>query len=261
MTPAMTSMLVRRVDVALALIACVLVVGALVIIWAARFSIGRDVYVSVMGADGMPTEGWFQVALVLVSVGGALVAFTVRGIRIARPILRLWRPAMSLGWASGFFLLASQVTCTPGCPLPYGPLFTWPDFIHTTSAVLAFAFACWAMLQLTFAPGRRMLAVLSLSCGLAVALIAATGGIMSLVGWETGMGSRFEFAATTIAIGWLVSLGVTVAMPNAPLTASRPHVQPSHRPWPAVRRERIPVSSDSTARRRSAGARGLSAPQ
>lgn len=208
---------IRRLDFVAAVVACTVMLAALAIIWVARLSLGRDVYVSVMGADSMPTAEWFKVALVLVSIGGGLTAYTTRGIQVAPWALRWWRPSISLGLAGGFFLLASQVTCTPGCPVPYGPQFTWPDFIHTTAAVLAFAFACWAMAQLSFAPGRRAMAALSLGSGVAVALIAGAGGIMSLARWETDLGSRFEFAATTIAILWLISVGWVNAAQNSPL--------------------------------------------
>jgi hypothetical protein len=237
------------------------VLTALTIIWVARLSLGRDVYVSVMGAEGMPTAVWFQVALVLVSSGGGLIAFAARGIRVAPKVLRWWRPAVSLGLASGFFLLASQVTCTPGCPIPYGPSFTWPDFTHTTAAVLAFAFACWAMVQLTCAPGSRTMAALSLCCGVAVAVIAGAGGIMSLAGWETDLGSRFEFAATTIAILWLVSLGAVIATQTAPQRGFRPGTVSFRRPAPeplsALRSEAV----GATTTRRRADAGGLSAQQ
>jgi hypothetical protein len=246
----------RRLDVTAAVVSCAFVLAALAIIWAARLSLGRDVYVIVMGATGMPTAGWFQVALVLVSLGGALIGYSARGIRVATPVLRWWRPSVSLGIASAFFLIASQVTCTPGCPLPYGSEFTWPDFTHTTSAVLAFAFACWAMLQLTSAPGRKAMAVLSLCCGIAVAVIAGAGGIMSLVGAEDGTGARFEFAATTIAVLWLVSLGVTIAAPNSPLTGSPPGRQPPRRRVPALRREPIRAASAAMPPQRRVDAAG-----
>jgi hypothetical protein len=251
----------RALDAAVALTACVLVLFALAIIWEARLSIGRDVYVSVMGAQGMPTAGLFQVALVMVSVGGAMIAFAARGIRVAPRILNRWRPSVSLAFASAFFFLASQVTCTPGCPLPYGPLFTWPDFVHTSSAVLAFAFACWAMVQLTCAPGRRMMAALSLCCGVAVALIAGAGGIMSLLDWEPGLGSRFEFAAATIAILWLVSLGAVIAVPRSPRRVSPPGTVPSRRRVRALRPALNRAASGASRKRPRAGAGGLSAPQ
>jgi hypothetical protein len=119
---------------------------------------------------------------------------------------------VSLWIGCGFFLVASQVTCTAGCPLPVGPTFTWQDFIHTTVAVLAFAAACVAMLQISLSKGSRMLAGFSLAAGLAVAVIAAAGGVLSLARFEANFGSRLELLATTIAIGWLVVLGAILAI-------------------------------------------------
>jgi hypothetical protein len=191
---------------------CVLVSAALAIIWIARSTVTRDVYVSELGATGAPTAKWFQLALLLLVAGGSLVAYAARDIRAAAPLLRAWTPAVSLWIGCGFFLVASQVTCTAGCPLPVGASFTWQDFIHTTVAVLAFTAACLAMLQISFSKGSRMLAGFSLAAGLAVAVIAGIGGLLSLARFEANFGSRLELLATTIAIGWLVVLGAILAV-------------------------------------------------
>lgn len=188
------------------------VLGSLAIIWIARLGISRDVYVSEMGADGMPTAGEFEVALVLIVVGGTLIGWAARGIRSAPRVLRAWRPALSLWVSCALFLLASQVPCSSGCPVPYGPLFTWQDFTHTTSAVFAFAAACWAMLQCSFAVGHRLLRRFSLLASVSVAVIAGAGGLMSLLNWNAGFGSRLEFVATTIGIAWIASLGLSLAL-------------------------------------------------
>jgi hypothetical protein len=186
---------------------CVAVIVALVIIWMARLTITRDLYVSELGAQGQPTARAFMVALLLIVVGGSAVAFAGRRVHSRVRVLALWTPAVSLWIACGFFLFASQVTCTAGCPLPYGTTFNLQDFLHTLAAVLAFALACWAMLQTSFAEGHRVLALLSLACSVLVAIFAGTGGLLSLFRFEQGFGSRLEFVATTIAIGWLVIFG------------------------------------------------------
>jgi hypothetical protein len=201
----------RRAEITAALGGCVLVVVALAIIWAARLSVPREVYVSELGAEGMPTAHWFEAALLLIVVGGSAIAWAGRRVRSRVRILAAWTPAISLWMACGFFLFASQVTCTAGCPLPYGSTFTVQDFSHTLAAVLAFAAACWAMLQASFAKNHRVLAVFSASMGVAVAAIAATGGLFSLFRFEVGFGSRLEFVATTLAIGWLVVFGAVLA--------------------------------------------------
>ena len=202
----------RVVELAGTFLGSVFVLAALVIIWVARLEQDRDLYVSELGAAGQPTAHWFEGALLLIVAGGSLIAYAARGIRSRVPLLSVWGPAVSLWVGCGFFLIASQVTCTSGCPLPVGASFTWQDLIHTVVAVLAFAAACFGMLQVSFAVGYRSLARLSLGAGVAVALIAGAGGILSLARFQADFGSRLELAATTIALCWLLTLGVMMAM-------------------------------------------------
>ncbi len=194
---------------------CTLVVFALGIIWAARLSVPRELYVSELGATGEPTAGWFRAALLLIVAGGSLIAWVGREIRTLAPVLRAWTPAVSLWIGCAFFLVASSVTCTEGCPLPYGPSFTWQDFTHTSVAVLAFAAACLAMVQTSFALGHRTLRSFSLACGIAVAVVAGVGGILSLARFGTNVGSVLELVATTIALGWLGVFGLAVGRTSA----------------------------------------------
>jgi hypothetical protein len=63
------------------------------------------------------------------------------------------------------------------------------------------------MLQTSFARGHKVLARLSLAASILVAVIAGTGGLLSLFRFQQGFGSRLEFVATTIAIAWLVIFG------------------------------------------------------
>ena len=186
----------------------VLVVAALAIIWAGRISQGRDMYVSELGARGEPTAKWFQFALLLIVAGGSLIAHAGRGIRCRLRILRTWTPAISIWIGCGFFLIASQVPCTTGCPLPVGPTFSWQDLVHTSVAVLAFAAACIGMLQVAFAVAEPRLAWFSLAAALSVAVVAGAGGMLSLLRFQANIGSRFELLATTLALGWLLTLGV-----------------------------------------------------
>lgn len=188
-----------------------LVAVALTIIWIARLSIDRVLYVSGLGADGEPTAGWFELALLLLVAGGFSVAWAARGLRSTVPWLSIWSPSFSVAMASSLFLVASQVTCTTGCPLPVGPSFTWQDLVHTTVAVLAFALAAFAMLQVSFVQDRALLRFLSLGAGVSTAVIAAGGGILSLLQFRTDVGSILELVATTIGMGWLAILGVDTA--------------------------------------------------
>ena len=202
----------RFIELASTLLGSIFVMAALVILWVARLEQGRDLYVSELGAADEPTAHWFEGALLLIVAGGSIIAHAARGIRSRIPLLSVWAPAVSLWIGCGFFLIASQIPCTSGCPLPVGASFTWQDLIHTVVAVLAFAAACLGMLQMSFAVGYRSLARLSLGAGVAVALIAGAGGILSLARFQTDFGSRLELAATTIALGWLLSLGVMMAL-------------------------------------------------
>ena len=45
-----------------------------------------------------------------------------------------------------------------------------------------------------------------------VALIAGAGGLMSLFHFHEVLGSRLEFVATTMAIGWLIVFGLVTAV-------------------------------------------------
>lgn len=198
-------------DAALAATGSLLVLAALALIWAARATIPYNVYVSELGADDMPTRYVFMGALLCLVAGGALIAWAARHVHAGAPILALWTPSVSLWVACGLFLFASQVTCSPGCPVPVGDDFHWQDLLHIVAAVLAFALACWAMLQAAFARRRRTIAILSQTAAWSVAAIAGAGGLMSLLRFAVDLGSWLEFVATTIAIAWVVMLGATLA--------------------------------------------------
>lgn len=201
----------RRRDAALALIGALLVTASLAVIWLARVSVPRELYVSELGAVGEPTAAAFRSALLLLVLGGVLVAWSMRDMRSGPRVLRDGTPALSLALACSAFLVAAQVPCTSTCPLPLGDSFTAQDLVHTVSAVVAFGAACWAMLQVAFAPGHRGLSGLTLGMALAVGVIAATGGLLSLLRWNAVFGSRLELVATTVGIGWLVVFGVARA--------------------------------------------------
>ncbi|MBX3094545.1 MAG: DUF998 domain-containing protein [Cryobacterium sp.] len=202
----------RRIGTISAIGGALAVATALLLLWSIRLhTLPRSMYVSEFGAEGEVTAELFEAALLLIVAGGAVTAIVVRDIRSTAPVLRAWRPMLSLLVACGFFLIASQVTCTAGCPLPVGTTFTWQDFVHTLCAVLAFAAACWGMLQLSFAQGHRGLARFSLVSALAVGLIAAAGGILSLARFGTDVGSWLELVATTIALCWLLVTALAVS--------------------------------------------------
>jgi hypothetical protein len=189
------------------------VAAALVLIWVSRVQFGgTDVYVSELGGTGAPTARQFEVALLFVVAGGSLVAFAGRDVRSRIPILAIWAPAVSIWISCGFFLVASQVTCRAGCPLPTLAPFDWQDLTHITCAVIAFVAACLAMLQTAFAVDHRHLARFSLTVAIAVGVISGLGGILSLAQFDTELGGYSEFTATTLAIAWVVVYGVAIAI-------------------------------------------------
>lgn len=200
-------------------IGSLLAVLALAMIWLARATVDRPMYVSELGADGEPTARWFELALLVLVAGAALIAWTIRDLDSRVPVIGRWRPATSIGVAAGLFLLASQVPCTSGCPLPVGDTFTLQDFVHTLSAVLAFGAASIGMLQLAGAADRPGLRRLSTVAAVSVATIAATGGIFSLVGFRTDIGGLLELIATTIAVLWLAALGGFARRAESPTAA------------------------------------------
>ncbi|MDP1788810.1 MAG: hypothetical protein Q8K56_00640, partial [Rhodoglobus sp.] len=71
----------RRSEIGAALAGSILVAAALVIIWAARLTVPRELYVSELGAEGEPTARWFEIALLLIVVGGSAIAWAGRDVR------------------------------------------------------------------------------------------------------------------------------------------------------------------------------------
>lgn len=205
----------RRTALGFAIGGGVLVVVATVLIWAARLSLGKNSYVSGLGATGEVTAPVFNAALLMVAVGGLCVAVAVRhvavceGSRRRRSWVRLLLvPWLLLGLSSLCFLVASRVTCTYECPIPSSPLFTVQDAVHISFAVLGFAFACLAMIGSAIGSRLRAIRRLSWFAGSAVAVIAGVGGLLSLAEVGQRVGSWLEFAAMTIALFWLVAYGL-----------------------------------------------------
>lgn len=200
----------RAVPVLLA-IGTLSVLGGLTIIWAARLTIPYTVYVSELGAPGMPTAGAFRLALLLIAAGGFAISLASGHIRSSVRRLDRWAPAASLFVAAACFVVASQVTCTLYCPVPLvNPLSTVQDLVHTSSAVVGFAAACFAMLQVAFATRLPRVARISLASCMAVAAITIVGGVLALVHVATDIGSWLELIGTTVAIGWIALYSIAL---------------------------------------------------
>lgn len=198
-------------------LAAVLAGSGLVLIWVARLSATRFLYVSELGAAGEPTAEVFRWAMTAIAVGAAVtaIAMPARSLSPRGRVLAALPPAAVLLTAAAAFGVASQVTCTRYCPLPVGSAFTWQDLVHTVCAVIGFAGAAWVMLQVSSDRRMRRLARFSLVCALAVAVIAAAGGILSLMRFGTEVGGLLELVATTVALTWLVGLSALLALETA----------------------------------------------
>ena len=218
-----------------------LVAGGLIIA-AQRARTTQFVYVSGLGAQGSQTAEWFRWGFVCVVAGLAGVAWTLRDVHSRGSLLDLWRPALSLVVATGCFLVASQVNCSAGCPLAFTPAAAARDAVHIVAAVLGFAAGAWAMLQLATATDRWLARISALS-GVLVAVIAGAGGLLSLFGANTDLGSTLEYIATGIGLAWLVTVTV-VHVRQGPATvvvghrASAPR-QPPADPGPSVSSEKV----------------------
>ena len=200
----------RTVDAAVASLAAVCLVAGAIVIGQARAALGRYLYISELGALTMPTA----VGFVLVVAGILLVAVVVRDVRTPLPLLRRWAPSAALVAAAALFLLAAAVPCSAGCPSLLTAEAQWRDWVHIVAAVLAFAAGCVAMLQ--FATARdRWVARLSIAGGLAVGIIAATGGIISLARGNTDIGSTLEYVAAGIGVAWMLAMVVVHSPPRA----------------------------------------------
>ncbi|MCS5734392.1 DUF998 domain-containing protein [Herbiconiux daphne] len=200
--------------------AAVLAATGLALIWVARIAANRFVYVSELGAQGEPTAEVFRWALMLIAVSAGIVALCAPRLTPRVRWLAAVPPAIVLGGAAVAFGIASQVTCTATCPLPVGPAFTWQDLIHTTAAVLGFAGAAFAMLQVATDRRYRRLAHYSLVSAIAVAVISGAGGLLSVFQVFTQFGGVLEIVATTIALLWLVVLAAVLAVEVSRAAAS-----------------------------------------
>lgn len=215
-------------------------VAGLALIWVARLSADRYLYVSELGATGEPTAEVFRWAMMFVAASAALVALCAPRLEPRVRWLAVAPPAAVLGGAAVAFGIASQVTCTYGCPLPVGPAFTWQDLVHTVCAVIGFAGAAFVMLQVSVDRRFTGLARFSTSAAIAVAVIAGVGGLLSLLRFGTQVGGILELVATTIALAWLATLALVLATAELRAgrrvpghgTAAAPQDQPSHSATP-----------------------------
>lgn len=179
------------------------------LIWVCRAGDPSVHYVSQLGATGMPTAPLFNLALLLLAVAAVLVdrATIARG----DGYVAGWPVATTL-LASGLcFGVASVVTCSPGCPVPFTPGALAQDFVHISFAVVGFSLAIVAMGQVAALRRRPWMRAASVVTLVAVGATSFTGAMIALFRGDTVLGGNLEFTAATLAIAWFGVFGLQVA--------------------------------------------------
>ncbi|RFA19832.1 DUF998 domain-containing protein [Subtercola boreus] len=202
-----------------------LLAGAVTAIWSLRLTSRADVYLSEMGAPDAPAAPLFNTALLLLAIGGILVAVARRRTRSSVGVLGAWTVSATLVFACLSIAVASRVTCTPGCPVPFTAGSTAADVVHTLFATLGFGGVGLAIIQAAFAPGLRALHPVSIASGALIILLSGTGGLLSIFHYRVDLGGWLELAAATIALLWVIAFALVpagVSGSSAPTPAVAP---------------------------------------
>lgn len=180
-----------------------------VLIWVCRFWDPSVHYVSQLGATGMPTAPLFNLALLLLAIAAVLVD---RALHSDADVYRVGWPIATTLLACGLcFGVASAVTCSPGCPVPFTPGALPQDLIHITFAVIGFVLAIVAMAQVAVVRRRPWMRAASVLTLVAVGATSFTGAMIALFRGDTVLGGNLEFTAATLAIAWFGIFGAQVA--------------------------------------------------
>lgn len=179
------------------------------LIWVSRLWDPSVHYVSQLGATGMPTAPVFNFSLLLLGIAAVLVDRAL----LHRPLVYVagWPIAGTLVVCGACFALASVVTCSPGCPVPFTPNALPQDLIHISAAVLGFVLAIVAMAQVAFLRRRPWMRAASLATLVAVGATSLTGAMLALFRGDTVLGGNLEFTAATLALAWFGVFGFQVA--------------------------------------------------
>ena len=190
------------------------------LIWLSRLWDPTVHYVSQLGATGMPTAPVFNSALLLLGIAAVLVDRAI----LHRPDVYVvgWPIAATLVVCGACFALASVVTCSPGCPVPFTPGALPQDLIHISAAVLGFVLAIVAMAQVSVLRRRPWMRAASLATLVAVGLTSFIGAMLALFRGDTVLGGNLEFIAATLAIAWFGVFGLQVAADERVTRADAP---------------------------------------
>ncbi|MEV7756228.1 DUF998 domain-containing protein [Microbacterium sp. NPDC089180] len=180
------------------------------LIWVCRLWDPSVHYVSQLGATGMPTAPVFNLALLLLAVAAVLVDRALH--RIPDGAYRVgWPIATTLLLCGLCFGVASAVTCSPGCPVPFTPGALPQDLVHITFAVIGFLLAIVAMGQVALVRRRPWMRGASVFILVAVGATSLTGAMLALFRGDTVLGGNLEFTAATLAIAWFGVFGSQIA--------------------------------------------------
>lgn len=179
------------------------------LIWVCRLWEPSVQYVSQLGATSMPTAPLFNAALLLLAIAAVLVdrSLVSRG----GGYVVGWPVATTLLVCGLCFGVASVVTCSPGCPIPFTEGALPQDLIHICFAVLGFFLAIVAMGQVAAIRRRPWMRAASVLTLIAVGLTSSTGALIALFRGDTALGGNLEFTAATLAIAWFGVFGLQVA--------------------------------------------------
>lgn len=203
--------------VLLARIGALAAFASALLIWASRLIEPSVHYVSQLGAPGMATAPIFNPALLLLAAAAVLVDRALRRGR-GRYVVG-WPIALTLLVCGLSFGLASVVTCSPGCPVPFTDGALWQDTVHIAAAVVGFVLAIVAMGQVAALRGRPWMRWGSVVTLVLVGATSLTGAMLALFGGDTVLGGNLEFTAATLAIAWFGVFGLQVAADEASLPA------------------------------------------
>ena len=178
-------------------------------IWLSRLGDPSVHYVSQLGATGMATAPLFNSALLLLGIAAVLVDRAL----LHRPNVYVvgWPIATTLLICGLCFAVASVVTCSPGCPVPFTPGALPQDLVHIGAAVMGFGLAIVAMGQVSFLRRRTWMRAASFSTLVAVGVTSFMGAMLALFRGDTVLGGNLEFSAATLAIAWFGIFGIQVA--------------------------------------------------
>ncbi|MDQ1112760.1 putative membrane protein [Microbacterium testaceum] len=193
-----------------------------VLIWVCRLWEPSVQYVSQLGATAMPTAPLFNTALLLLAIAAVLVdrSLVLRG----GGYVVGWPVATTLLVCGLCFGVASVVTCSPGCPIPFTEGALPQDLIHISFAVLGFVLAIVAMGQVAAIRRRPWMRAASVVTLVAVGLTSFSGAMIALSRGDTTLGGNLEFTAATLAIAWFGVFGLQVAADERRARAKMPDV-------------------------------------